>query len=149
MHDCPCPHTARGQREKKDLQKNLTSSASPSLCLLCQKKRRISLICLSVCLSAVPMIHWTKAVISFSFPCINIHGVLCIDHLCFNVGVRRAGYRSMPGFINQNFFWLSYISSFVHTQTFSVDSTHTFMNKAPEQDYHSETTPSLQILNNS
>ncbi len=40
--------------------------------------------------------------------------------------------RRMPGFINMDIFWCMYISSFARTQTFHVDSMHSFINKATE-----------------
>ncbi len=39
--------------------------------------------------------------------------------------------RRTPGFINLDIFRHTYISLFVRTQTFSVDSTHSFINEAP------------------
>ncbi len=37
--------------------------------------------------------------------------------------------RRTPGFRNLDIFWRTYIS--VRTQTFSLDSTHSFINEAP------------------
>ncbi len=43
--------------------------------------------------------------------------------------------RRTPSFINLDIFWRMYISSFVRTQTFSVDSTHSFIHEAPDRWY--------------
>ncbi len=64
-----------------------------------------AIISVSVCLAAVPVSHWTKPVISCSFPYINIHEVLCIDSLWLNVGVERAGYRADPPAFFSKLIW--------------------------------------------
>lgn len=43
----------------------------------------------------VAMIHCKELSISGSFPGVNIHEALCIDHLWFNVGVERVEYEAV------------------------------------------------------
>ncbi len=125
------------------------TSTSPSNTVYFVRKYHFH-VCLSVRLAAVPVIHWTKQVISCSFPCIDAHEVLCIDRLRLNVGVGRyrpihlhsvtswfeiykrklRPNRHTPGLVNLGIFWHVYISSFVHMQTFRVDSTHSFIHEA-------------------
>ncbi len=60
---------------------------------------------LVVWLAAVPVIHWTKPVISCSFPQINIHGVLYIDCLWLDVGVEKARSRADPPAFFSKLMW--------------------------------------------
>ncbi len=92
------------------------------------------------------MIHWTKPQISCSFPCINTHEVLCVDHLWLNVDVERVGYGADPFAFIFNFIWDLY-KEVVHKQAYTRFyqfgyflayvhfhiSMHSFINEAPGQ----------------
>ncbi len=100
MNDFPSLHWERKPLGERTDNVVLTST-SPSNTVTVSE----NIISVSVCLSAVPVIHWKKTVISCSFPCINIHAVLCIDRLWLNVGVERAEYWADPPAFFSKLIW--------------------------------------------
>ena len=59
-----------------------------------------------------------------------IHLRTFTSRMGFIKGELLAGLRA-PGFINRDFSWRTQISPFVRTYTYSMDSTHSFINEAP------------------
>ncbi len=151
MDDFPCPCSERGS-EKKELNKRVLMSASPSNTLIAvRKKRKSHYLRLSVCRTCNFIGQNQRSaghfhvLISIRCFALTVYGWMWVQrrrdtgliHLrtfpsWFGIFKRKLRTNGcMLGFINLDIFWHTYISSFVHMQMFSVDSTRSFMHEAP------------------